>query len=753
MEFFSRGLELGNQVYMQYQVMPDGSHEELKTKVIDMGAGLERWSWFSHGAPMSYDTTFPKVMEYLYAQTGVKPDAGIWGKFARYAGLLSFDEIEDAGAVWQSVAKEVGIDVRELKREVYRMRALYAIGEHARTLLVGIHDGALPSNVGGGYNLRNILRRCWTLMDEYGFSFELEKVFEKHIDEFGRWYTELREVGSLWDILKVERERFEEGGRKTKAIVERMIAEEEEFTAEKLAQLYDSQGIHPNMISEFKKDLVVPDNFYKLVEERHEKSAAAEKAEAAESAEKKLLIELARNTSGPTELLYYDNLLETEFEAKVLKTFADEAGGGKGSIILDRTLFYPEGGGQESDKGTITAGEKKLEVYEVVNHKGVVEHKVTSFDGFWLNKTEGSAVECEIDAGRRLQLMQHHTGTHVINAAANRVLGPHVWQAGAHKSESIARLDVTHYKAVSAEELGKIEEDANRIIAAGIEVKKMVLPRDEAEKRYGFRIYQGGAVPGTELRIIEILGVDAEACGGTHLDNTREIEKIKVVKASRIQDGVVRIEFKAGAAAGEESTREEEIFSQAVESLPVELKDQSFGKKILEEAASAVGVQSEMLPQTIKRFVDEWQETGVPLKIEDSNLSAATKSLFEGWKSARKRQESAASDAAGKIAVEIEAEFEKNKVVKKITEGLSVPALMKAANDAVTKDGRTLVLLNIAGDKCNIVVSSSNKKTNAGKIAEELSKKLGGGGRGTQNLGVGGGKAKDVRTALSEIRI
>jgi alanyl-tRNA synthetase len=694
-----------------------------------MGAGLERWGWFSQATPMSYDTVFPEVMKYLYRESGVKPDKKLWSRFARYAGLLSFDEIEDAGKVWRQVAAEVDVPLEELKQEVFCMRALYAIADHTRTLLVGIHDGALPSNVGGGYNLRNILRRCWTLMDEYEFSFDLTKVFEEHIKEFGSWYTELAEVGSLWDILSVEKERFEEGKRKARAVVGRMIAEREKFTAEKLAELYDSQGIHPNTIREIKKDLTIPDNFYKLVEERHERSKALE--------EKKTTI-LSRKYPD-TKTAYYENMNETSFKAKVMAVEGDY-------VILDQTLFYPEGGGQEADRGTLNG----VSVLDVQKEGKVILHKVEDALKF---KAEATVSGC-VDAERRKQLTQHHTATHIINAAAYRVLGPHLWQAGAHKSADIARLDVTHYKAISNDELRRIEDEAGRIVSEGIAVKKMVLPRDEAEKRYGFRIYQGGAVPGTELRIIEILGVDAEACGGTHLDNTREVGKIKVVKATRIQDGVVRIEFKAGNAADKESSKGEELFKKAFLELPVKVKDSSYNPQVLQEACNTFGVQPEQLPQTIKRFVAEWQETGVPVSITDSStLATSTASLFEGWKQARKKREKEASGSADALASELEEAFASKASVKKITEGLPLPSLMKTAAEAAAKPGRVLVLVNVAGDKCNVVVASSNPKVNAGEVAAELSAKLGGGGRGDGRLGVGGGKSTGVEKILSELKL
>ncbi|MFH1789437.1 MAG: alanine--tRNA ligase [Candidatus Altiarchaeota archaeon] len=732
MEFFSRGLELGNQVYMQYEVLPDGSHRELSTKVIDMGAGLERWSWFSQGVPMSYDTVFPKVMDYLYKETGVKPDKKIWTKFARYAGLLSFDEIEDAGEVWRQVASEVGSDVSEMKRQVFRMRALYAIADHTRTLLVAIHDGALPSNVGGGYNLRNILRRCWTLMDEFGFEFEIEKVFETHVKEFGNWYTELKETGSLWDIIDVEKTRFEEGKEKAKSVVERMVADGEDFTAEKLASLYDSQGIHPNVIREHKKDLKIPDNFYQLVDERHEKSKTADEAS------KKIL----SKKYPATETLYYEDMAKTCFEAKVVVVE-------KEYVVLDKTLFYPEGGGQEADLGTLNG----VPVIHAAKEGNTIIHQVKDPHKF----KAGAKVKGCLDEARRRQLTQHHTTTHVINAAANKVLGPHIWQAGAHKSVESARLDVTHYKAVSADELTRIEAEANRIVAAGIKVNKMVLPREEAEKRYGFRIYQGGAVPGTELRIIDIAGVDAEACGGTHLDNTKDIGKIKVVKATRIQDGVVRIEFKAGKAAEEEGSKQEIIFDETIsifEKNSFVIKNKKFDEKTLKMSCDVFKVQEEHLPATVTRFFNEIK--GLSLLDGLTNvetLDKACENLFQA-KKLKKRGVGIISKITIKGLTEtIEKKFKSTKEVIHETEGHQLPALMKIASDSIKEQGRVLVLVNIVGDKCNVVVGSSNSKVNAGEVAGRLSQALGGGGRGDARMGVGGGKSSKAAEILDGFTI
>ncbi|MFH0861060.1 MAG: alanine--tRNA ligase [Candidatus Altiarchaeota archaeon] len=722
MEFFSRGLELGNQVYMQYEVLQDGTSRELKTKVIDMGAGLERWSWFSQGVPMSYDTVFPDVMKHLYRETGVKPDNRMWSQFARYAGLLDIDELGNLDPVWNQVSTEMGITLDELKKEVYLRRALYAIADHTRTLLVAIHDGALPSNVGGGYNLRSILRRCWSLMDEHGWSIDLHKVLDKHVNEFGEWYTELREKGSLHEIIDVERERYDENRRKCKTLVSKMIGSGEKFTPEKLVGLYDSQGINPELIKEFNSDLRIPENFYGLVEERHEQVEG----------EKKQELQLKGNYD-ETKQLYYERE-GPEFNATVLGVEGDY-------LILDRTLFYPEGGGQEADYGIIGSA-KVLDVQKAGN---VIAHKVDSAGKF----REGMLVSGKVDWDRRTQLSQHHTATHIVNVSARKVLGPHVWQAGAHKSVDISRLDITHYRGVSDDELKKIETEANLLVGKAIPIRVSIMKRNEAEEKHGFRLYQGGAVPGTELRIVEIKGVDAEACGGTHLNNTKEAGRITLVRSKRIQDGIVRLEFKAGAASDKHSGTEEELFQKSLENLPADVRNREFNREALTKAAAVFSVQKEKLPETLERFVRECKEFGEITLGSSSDLASASEILFSEWKRLRKEKEKQGGLDAGKVVEDIERKFKESSRVAYIVHDANIKELRKIAEELVKKEGRLLVLFNVTGEKANFIVASSSEDASA--VAKKISEKIGGGYSGNNRMCIGGGSAEKLEPIVKSL--
>lgn len=154
-----------------------------------------------------------------------------------------------------------------------------------------------------------------------------------------------------------------------------------------------------------------------------------------------------------------------------------------------------------------------------------------------------------MDERRRVQLRNHHTATHIVFAASRQVLGPHVWQNGAKKTEQQAHLDITHFGSVSKEQELQIQDAANRIVMRSVRISKGLQQKDQAEKRYGFTLYQGGVIPGNTLRIVEIEGVDAEACCGTHCDLTSEVGWIKLITSKRIADGIVRLYFVAGERA------------------------------------------------------------------------------------------------------------------------------------------------------------------------------------------------------------
>ena len=539
MEFFVRGVEVGNQVYMTKEITKEAI-KDLPIKVLDMGMGQERCTWLSQGTGTIYEAVFPQTLQKMYSKINIKPNKEIMAKFVPHAGKLNLDEADNITQTWQDIAQEVGLDTQELKEAILPQAACYAIAEHARTVLFALADGALPSNTGGGYNLRIITRRALSCIDKYEWNLHLPEICSWHAQELKEQYPELQEkLMQVEEILNVEKIKYDNTKQKTKKILKNMdIAT---ITEEKLIELYDANGITPELIAqeakEQNKTIKIPEDFYMQVAKRHEK----------QTQEHQTTTKLNIDTEGieETRALYFEDYKLTEFSAKVL--YSKEQ-----YVILDQTAFYPTSGGQLHDKGTLN-GQEVVEVKKQGKH---IIHILKEN-----NVEKGQEVQGRIDRQRRMQLAKHHTATHIINAAAKKVLGEHINQAGAKKTQEKAHIDITHYQSITEKQTESIEEQANKIIQRGIPIKLSFMPRTKAEKMYGMQIYQGGAVPGKKLRIVDIIGTDIECCGGTHLTNTEQAEKIKILKTTKISDSVVRIEFVAGKAAQSEEKKDEELIT------------------------------------------------------------------------------------------------------------------------------------------------------------------------------------------------
>jgi alanyl-tRNA synthetase len=575
MEYFSRGVELGNQVYMLFEqddTVKEG-YKELSLKVLDMGMGHERNAWFSQGRGTIYDASFPTVIEKLKRVTGASYDEEIMHKYIPFGAFLNLDEIDDIDEAWVRVSKEVGIPAEELREKIGPMTAIYAIAEHGRSLLFALADGGLPSNVGGGYNLRMIYRRAQGFIDRHGWQVEMTDVVEWHADYLKPLFPELLEsIDDVKKVLTVEKRKYQENRKRSSQIIQNTLKKGAP-SVDQLLKLYDEQGVSPEQVAEEAKHLEIeveiPDNFYALVSERHEQRE--------QKVQTKKTTKLPLDGIPNTSILYFDAWDYLDFEAPVI-TVVD---GNK--VVLERTAFYPTSGGQEHDLGTLG----DVEVVDIFKQDGIIIHQLKEK----VDWEQGRMVAGKIDMQRRMQLAQHHTAAHIINGAARKVLGNHVWQAGAAKTTEKGRLDITHFDTLTDAELQSIEDEANKIIKLNLPLKKRVEAKSLAEAEHGFRLYQGGAVPGKEIRVVDIPGYDTEACGGTHLNMTGEAGYIRILRSTKVQDGIIRIEFTAGEAA--------------------------------EKRAHAVaGAKEELLAF---------------LKIEDEKLlPAAAERVFITWKKARK---------------------------------------------------------------------------------------------------------------------
>ncbi|MGC8533720.1 MAG: alanine--tRNA ligase [Candidatus Parvarchaeum sp.] len=531
LEYFAGGLELGNQVYMRY-VISDNKLEEIPTKTIDMGAGLERWSWVVNNTPTIYEATFPKVIEFIKRKVGLAYDDEEVKKIYEHIGKIDFEKVGIEDAI-KSIAEETKKDEQEIKKLLSDMQAVYSIADHTRTLLVAIHDGALPSNVGGGYNLRNILRRALNFIQSKKWDLDINEVIEEHKKEFGRWFEDLKNTETK-PIIDKEIERYKEFRERNDRLISSLL-EKKEIKEDEMLELYESKGITIDDIKTVAqiegKEIALPEKFYSDINKAKKRKT--------ENEDYSFIQGIV-----PTKKLFYDEKIKKQ-KAKVIKIVRPN------KLILDQTIFYPEMGGQKSDRGKIN----NSNVVNVEIKDDVIIHYLDEINGF----KENQEIEMEINPERRELLRRHHTATHIINQACRRVLGEFVYQNGAEKDIDQAHLDVTYFDRLSEEQVNKIERLANEVVSDNMKIKANIMPRERAETKYGMSIYQGGVVPNANIRIVKIDKYDVEACGGLHCNSTGEVGLIKIVKTERIQDGVVRIVFKAYKPALEYIEKNESI--------------------------------------------------------------------------------------------------------------------------------------------------------------------------------------------------
>lgn len=522
------GVEIATLVFMQYRETPAG-RVPMEMKVVDTGYGLERFTWVSQATTSAYDAVFGPVVREIKDQLGIKTDDRIMEQYSKIAGSMNMKTAADVRMLRERTAERIGISYEELMKNVAPLEDIYVICDHSRALAFMLNDGVVPSNVREGYFARMLVRRALRSMRSLDVQFTLADIVGKQIDYFSPHFPELVENREdIMSLVAVEEKRYYETLDRGKAIVQRMVKDlkGQPITTEKLIELYDSHGLNPEIVQEFSDvPFEIPDNFYQMVAKKHESTEIAEEGPKGEEYPPDM---------PETELGYYEDPEVMAFEAKVLDVI-------NGAVVLDRTYFYPEGGGQEADYGIING----LEVADVQKVRNTVLH-------FLQDKHDikpGQCVSCAINENRRRQLMRHHTAAHIINGSARRMFGNHIWQSGAHKSVDEARLDVTHYENLTDEQRNELERRCNEIVLEDHPVEINFMQRDDAEAKFGFRLYQGGVVPGKIIRVVNTVGVDVEACGGLHCDRTSRVGPIRILRTRRIQDGVVRIEYSAGLAA------------------------------------------------------------------------------------------------------------------------------------------------------------------------------------------------------------
>ena len=543
-----RYIEVWNVVFSQFDNDGEGHYEELKQKNIDTGMGLERLACVCQGVASLFDVdTVMNITRRVSEITG-----------AHYG---------------ESHEKDVSLRV---------------ITDHIRSAAFMICDGVLPSNEGRGYVLRRLLRRAARHGKLLGVNEPfLYTVCDTVIHENEGHYPELRERQDyITKVIRVEEENFAktiDGGLKIFADMLKGHQEKQEktFSGADAFKLYDTYGFPVDLTLEMVEEqgmTLDEAEFHKQMEEQRQR---ARKAREALGDLGWAGVEFGKEVPATEFVGYTENMV---LNAKVVAIVAegeqvDEiVSGVEAIVVLDRTPFYAEMGGQVADHGQIVRQDENamcFEVTDVQKNKGGKYMHYGRMTGGVLKV--GEVVRASIDTQRRQAVMRAHSATHLLDAALRSVLGDHVHQSGSLVEPDRLRFDFTHFNAMTPEELGRVSAIVNDMVLMGSDVRTEVLPIEEAKKKGAIALF--GEKYGDTVRVVEMGGgFSVEFCGGTHLDNTAKVGVFHINSEFSVASGVRRIEATTGRASLETMNRNQELIFRAAAALkakPVELREKA----------------------------------------------------------------------------------------------------------------------------------------------------------------------------------
>lgn len=662
-----RFLEFWNLVFMQFNRV-DGNLNKLPKPSIDTGAGLERVVSLKLGVDSVFETD---ILRALIAKTE---------------------------------------DVLKVKYEQNEKAAAFrVIADHLRSLSFAIADGVTPSNVDRGYVLRKILRRAV----RYGRGLGAEKpflglIFPELITQMGTDYPELKKSENrILETLAVEEESFlktlKRGGNLLSSIIqdskkEGIIKGDEAF------KLKDTYGLPLEEIL-----LIAKDSHLKVDLDRYEalEAEAREKSKASRSSTKQTAEQNLFEGMAPTRFLGYAELSEP---AKIVKIVRDghfvEAlqEGQEGMLILDQTCFYAEMGGQVGDTGVIVNDTASFNVTDTkAPFKGIHGHIGSVQKGFL---KIGDEVTAQVNPERRHLIENNHTATHLLHWALHQVLGEHVKQAGSVVDHEKLRFDFSHHKALTDEEIAKIEDLVNAEIQRNRKVQTYELPYEEASKRSDIKQFFGEKY-GSQVRVIDI-EESKELCGGTHLKELGTIGLFRIVKENSIAAGVRRIEAVTRVKAID--------FARGFETA-------------LKETAAKLKTTPEKLNERIDKMLEEQ-------KAMESELKAFRKEKLDG------------------IVKDLQKDRVSLKGIDAIIASVKLAdADFKALSDQLNSQVGLLILANDQGARCSLMVRSKSADFDAGKIIKAIAPIVEGTGGGKADSAQAGGKnSAKIPDALQEAR-
>ena len=655
-----RYLEIWNLVFTQFNKTKDGSYEPLEKKNIDTGAGLERLASVIQQKESNFETDllFPIMQKVIDVCRG------------------------DYNNKEQKIAVKV-------------------IGDHIRAVTMMIGDGILPSNEGRGYVLRRILRRAV----RFGRVLGIEEAFLANlvdivIDMYKEAYPELAERKELIKtVIATEEAQFSATLAQGLELLNAMIEDADGtgvLAGEKVFKLYDTFGFPVELTEEIVQEhgmTIDHDGFDKAMKAQQERARAARAKVSAKVA--------TPDTTGLDQSALVKD--ENAVNARVVLIGIDGAAVERAekdtaiTIILDKTPFHAEGGGQIGDTGYITGPSGKAEVTDTKSLANGLTYMIAIVTEGSLSK--GDEVDITVDKVRNLDIARNHTATHLLQAALRKVLGTHVNQAGSLVTPERLRFDFTHFSPMTNEELAEVEKEVNRQIMKNVDLEIEEMPVDDAIKKGAMALF--GEKYGDIVRVVNVSGFSCELCGGSHVPNTSVIGSFRIVGESGTGTGIRRIEAVTGKAAHERAV------ADAV---------------LLQETATLLKSKEADIPAKIEQLLTALKEA--EREVAQLSHKLATSSLDDIL--AAKEEIHGVSVTAASVTVD------------------SAEGLRDMADMVLDKVGGIVLLGAVQGDKVSFVCKVDKELTkqgyHAGKIVKAAAVAAGGGGGGRPDMAQAGGK-------------
>lgn len=660
-----RFIEIWNLVFMQYNRHADGTMEPLPSQSVDTGMGLERISAIMQGVHSNYEIDiFQNLIKAAAAVTNAQ-------------------DLED--------------------------KSLRVIADHIRSCAFLIADGVMPSNEGRGYVLRRIVRRAVRHGNKLGAT---ETFFHKLVaalaTEMGEAYPELiKQQAIIEKVLRIEEEQFGKTLDRGLAILEESLKDlkGDVIPGDLVFKLYDTYGFPADLTAD-----VARERFMTIDERGFQEAMEVQRKQAQQAGKFGADYNDQLKSEKTTEFKGYDS---EQYTGTVVELFSDADAvsvledGQQGIVVLDRTPFYAESGGQVGDTGILKVANGEFIVEDTTKLGNAFAHKGKVVGRIGIN----DRVDAQVDASRRDNTKKNHTATHLLHEALRVVLGDHVTQKGSLNDPERLRFDFSHFEAVTKEELQRIEDMVNLEIRKNIDLNTELMAIDAAKEKGAMALF--GEKYDDEVRVVSIGDFSIELCGGTHVKRTGDIGLFKIVSEGGIAAGVRRIEVVTGEGAVAYINKQAETLS-AIAALV-----KGDGNNVLDKVSALVerakGLEKEIA------------------QLNDKLASAAGASLLD-----------AVVDVNGV------------KLLVANVEGTESKALRGMVDDLKNKLGSGIIALGVAnGDKVSLIAGVTKDLTGqfkAGELVNHMASQVGGKGGGRPDMAqAGGSQPENLSSALESV--